>query len=515
MDGGAATSPFVVPGGPGSIPPQVSGSLGFATSAIMRLFLPLVTAVALVLACDGEPTAPRTPAALTVIVGGEPDSVLHPEPRSVTARVADARGRAVGGVTLRFSAGGDLPGPRLLLAGDVAQVEMITGADGTAQVEVVSAGTRAGEALLVVEAVAWELVDTALVVFEPGDAVSVERADAAWLTIGQEGPLPGRLADRHGNLLDAMADCRSESPDVLVVTDGCRGRGVAFGRGSVLVELGTARHRLHVGVLPAGTLAVTESVRTNGFTYIREIAGAELLRLPAAGFVEWAPDGGSLLASKDGRLHRLWLDGRFEPLFAGVPGATGEECPQATPGGWVHFRVGTPGGVGQELWRVRLDGQGAERLAADTALGCPSPSPDGQRVAYTVRHEGGSFMEVLSIETGASTVVAEGYGPIRWSPDGGWIALRRLFFLGGHPVTGIALVRPDGTPGPDFTNVGTAASFDWSPDAGYLVVRETGPAQPRNLWVLEVATGRRVGVPMQLVYSSSYVLSLGVPAWRP
>jgi Tol biopolymer transport system component len=99
----------------------------------------------------------------------------------------------------------------------------------------------------------------------------------------------------------------------------------------------------------------------------------------------WSPDGQHLAytAVRD-RAFGIWtipLSGGAETCIAG--GGGHHDGPDYTPDGrWVWFNS-DQGGAGMQLWRVRPDGTGRERMTGDAFVNWfPHPSPDGAHVLY-------------------------------------------------------------------------------------------------------------------------------------
>ena len=200
------------------------------------------------------------------------------------------------------------------------------------------------------------------------------------------------------------------------------------------------------GVSPDGRwLAVTDKVETGK---------AAIYRLPVEGgaperIVEavpswwhgWAPDGGGICYAgargKGVTVFAKRLDGDEVCLTEAFDHADGPDF--SADGTWVWFNGERDGQV--NLWRVRPDGTGLERMTADgTVDWFPHPSPCGRHVVYlaypggTVGHPGGMdvSLRIMPQSGGASRELVRlhgGQGTINvpcWAPDGSAFAFIRF-----------------------------------------------------------------------------------------
>jgi serine/threonine protein kinase len=199
----------------------------------------------------------------------------------------------------------------------------------------------------------------------------------------------------------------------------------------------------------------------------------------------------------DGR-HVLWSSDRSGNLEIWIAGDDGSgarqltrdgvdaENPTATEDGrFVVYTSAHPERFG--LWRIRRDGSDDHRLVAGAAL-VPEVSPDGRRVLFiTDNREGGRFIRVADVETGAlvpfelevrwpsSASDQVLYGRARWSPDG-----RGIFFVGANAEGRSGVFLQEYAPGRDtkatrrevagFDHAMRAESLGVSPDGRRLVL---------------------------------------------
>jgi Tol biopolymer transport system component len=174
-----------------------------------------------------------------------------------------------------------------------------------------------------------------------------------------------------------------------------------------------------------------------------------------------------------------------------------------TPDGqWIVFTSERDAeGTGQaDIYRVRPDGTGLERLTRDTSMeDAAAVSPDGRYLAYVSTKGGARTANIWVMDlktkkarnlTGdgkkAPPVTMNGYFRPSWSPDGKWIAFssdRGERWIGAetgagaghsHP-TSLYVIRADGTGMRRLTSTTPDTAFGtpkWSPDGRKLVAYE-------------------------------------------
>ncbi|AJE47611.1 TolB family protein [Celeribacter indicus] len=147
-----------------------------------------------------------------------------------------------------------------------------------------------------------------------------------------------------------------------------------------------------------------------------------------------SPDGTTICytAVREGLfgIYTAALDGTGESCV--IEGAHHYDGPDfSADGEWLWFNSDRTGA--SELWRVRRDGSGLERMTDDALVNWfPHPSPDGEKVVYlaypegTVGHPADMHvsLRLWRAETGQTETLVEitgGQGTINvpsWSPDG-------------------------------------------------------------------------------------------------
>lgn len=203
------------------------------------------------------------------------------------------------------------------------------------------------------------------------------------------------------------------------------------------------------GISPDGrTLAISDKTDTpESCIYLLPLTGGTPERVTAlvpSWWHGWSPDGARLayvgVRRKGGpvSLYTCALDGSDEVCVA--EDFDHIDGPDYTPDGtWIWFNGERDGAV--DLWRIRPDGSGLERMTDDDAVNWfPHPSPDGAHVVYlayppgTKGHPGGLdvSLRILPAEGGPTRHLTDlhgGQGTINvpsWAPDSRRFAFMRF-----------------------------------------------------------------------------------------
>lgn len=311
-------------------------------------------------------------------------------------------------------------------------------------------------------------------------------------------------ADRFGNRRTEKVTVAGWSPGIITVSSGTV-TAVGPGRGRILLTANKVTDTAFTSVAPLG-------------------------RLVAFG---WAQDFSSLT-----RLTLVNTDGSGRRLLASTPGNNGNALPVWAPSGdrivfdetlridfpttlqitdtagtrrqllseQNDFSVSMQSGYTSSgaiffygnqiatglsgIYVAAGDGTGSRFIGAGTQ---PSPSPDGSRVAYVSDGK----LYVRDLASGAVALVNGDATRPRWSPTGDLIS----FVPSG--MTGVSVVRPDGTGLRTLTTGFHDYSTSWSPDGTWLVAaRYSG-----GLEILRVSDGMVIPIPG--------TSDLFQPAWRP
>lgn len=192
------------------------------------------------------------------------------------------------------------------------------------------------------------------------------------------------------------------------------------------------------------------------------------------------------------------VDGRNErPLLP----ATGLDynASFSPDGRWIVFTSERNGSA--DLYRVRTDGTGLERLTDDPAYDDQAAfSPDGASLAFVSTRGGGTTdVWLLDLSTHKARSLTSGPGGDfrpSWSPDGKWVAFSSDRNTPLRPAQGrwehlhladVYIIRPDGTGLRRLTSPGQCAgSPKWSAD-GHRVLFYEMPAE--DTWPARTAPG--------------------------
>lgn len=462
--------------------------------------------------------------------------------QQLVVEVFDAAGAPAAGAVVRFQGfdvapvfgcrdedGACYPAPAVAVAGEpslsfglftVATVD----ARGLASVRM-KMGRTAGPARVAVSVPTLGFGDTARIAVAPGAPVrlGVTPRDSA-VYVGGAYALRPVTRDRYMNPRTDPVSFTAVGASV-AVSDGAL-RGAAVGRGMVIARSGPLADTVRASVVPRGTLAafapdsfslVVFNLDGSGYRHVARASGL----YGCCGMTpDWSPDGTRLIFHEGGRYipsnaRILVADmaGGGRRLISPAPPLVAEKTPQfSADGAWIYFGGVPARGVDGEVWRVRADGSGAERVGPARRVsydGQPSPSPDGTRVAFEsvgprdhVDDRLPIHLALLDLRTGAVSLPGViGRSP-RWSPSGDQLA-----YIPGQGSYGpLWVMRPDGSGRRAITGEGTRyfPEFDWSPDGRYLVAES---AITSLLEIIDAATGEALPLP--------FSRRLETPSWRP
>lgn len=428
--------------------------------------------------------------------------VQPPEPGSRSGIVVElvAPLSTVGGVnrpTLLFAAPGSESFSRTL----------VVSTDGTGRAAVrVAFGGAAGPASVQISAATLGFSTSASFTVNPGAPAQLTMApvDSA-VYVDANYSLRTSVHDRFGNPL-SPAGVSFSAPGEIVSATGGTVRGIAVGRAAITASLAGITRTANVSVVPRGTLlaAASDGIYTfglDGSGYRRVVAHA------GARSPRWFPDGQSFVYSVGiGFAYAADLTGTAHRLVPTSPLLGELWAHPSRDGAWVYFG----GYSGPEFrgypHRVRPDGTSLQLVPGFTAdnftQGHPSPSPDGNRLAY-FREQGDSRSVVLRVLNMATGVVeltgVSGHSPA-WS-HGDSIAYT---FPQSSSTGPIRLMAPNGSGIRQVTSGQFEFGLDWSPDDRWIVGRN---AASGRIEVVQVSTGLRLPLP--------FTAALSDPSWRP
>ena len=171
---------------------------------------------------------------------------------------------------------------------------------------------------------------------------------------------------------------------------------------------------------------------------------------------------------------------------------------QAERGGRVLFISNRAGELQYDIFSVKSDGAGEQRLTTTDALEFdPVWSPDGKKIAFAGSdnlEERKSDIYVMNADgTGKTSLTSSPMGTLAlgpaWSPDGKRLAYSTLTFGDGQGDMKLHLMDADGA---NSSELGEGAQPSWSPDGKRLVAMEL--AERPSLFILDLATGARTDV---------------------
>jgi hypothetical protein len=461
------------------------------------------------------------------IVSGSPasDTISSDVAQLLAVEVTDSTGRpAVGRFVVFDVVPAPLPATSVIYAplsvgreGDALLRNVIldtTDSRGRAAVHV-RLGTVAGAGAVRINVPELGYVDTARYTTTPG---ALHHIDASPLDsaayVGRGYVVRARAADREGNLRanEPMAFSVASGPATIDAATGAL-TATALGRASIVVTSGTRSTTAFLSVVPRGWVASQQHFRENGGpigVFLMELdgSGRTLLADMIAHVTEeqgfgWSPDGSDLVIARGDSVD-LVAPGTPERRLIRTSGPVLLGARFSRDGAWIYFsrpRIG--------LSRVRRDGTGLQVIGTpNTAYEQdyrPSPSPDGQSVAYVSgRAPCGSFdncIRVLDLATNADRSYG-GRGYLVRGMNAAWSPTDDL--IGYASSTEVGVIRSDGTGqrvlATDLSYVGW---IEWSPDGKWLIVSPwSGP-----VLLFDVQTGLRIPIPTL----GNYVAT----AWRP
>jgi Tol biopolymer transport system component len=177
--------------------------------------------------------------------------------------------------------------------------------------------------------------------------------------------------------------------------------------------------------------------------YIQPSTGGEpklLTENPSSYFHSWSPDGKTIAFTRPnqtggGNILSIPVEGGVESALTTGSGIS-DDPDYSADGKWIYFNSDRAGGL-MQIWRMRPDGTGAERVTSDDHNNwTPHPSPDGKSivvVSYDKDVKGHPAdkdiaLRILNVNDGKIRVLVNLVGGAgsdnvpNWAPDGTHLA---------------------------------------------------------------------------------------------
>jgi Tol biopolymer transport system component len=483
--------------------------------------------------CDGAGvTDPFGRIGLHIAAGGDGrDTVMARLATPLVVQYRDARGEGRSGVTVRLEAASfGAPGPHVVVS-PVSEVDAFrtvvtdtTDAGGRVAARV-AFGPAAGRGWIRVTAPGLGLADSASYEVLAGAAtrLAVGPSDTA-LHVGATVQLRAKTLDRWGNARSDVVRW-SAVPGVVETSETGLVRGQSLGRATARASASGLSESVALSVVPPGVIAAVFfpiAVGEPEPILVFNTDGSGLRRIDVNADcmhgLQWSPAGDRLLFGRNPspgicftqRLYAATLAGTVNKIRPDTVPLSGEFWPRLTADEqWVYF-TGRPGHQNGEIWRVRPDGSGAERVGPSADFydldQHPSPSPAGTEVVYVSNRDGHVSLRVLDVSTRVSRDLGvPGHSP-SWSPRGDLIAFLRddRYYV----------MTPDGTGERSLIesrySAGMPDPASWSPDGRWIVVVAADPSAYAPLYGKLVLVEVESGMALPLGWTAQ----LTYPTWR-
>ncbi|MFL5481884.1 MAG: TolB family protein [Gemmatimonadaceae bacterium] len=469
----------------------------------MRRHCLLVAATLVALSCGDSSGPSGGRPGLTLVSGYDVTDTVGAKPvKALVVEVRDQRGAIVPrGTVVRFTPAMSSFSPEMLVEALTSPYYEIfttgeTDAAGRAGV-LVQLGNFAGAARIAISVPTFGLQDTARFTVLPGRpaAILMLPSDTAMYTTGSYA-IRGGVVDRFNNPRNDPVVYASSSPGVSVSSSGMV-TASALGRYTLTGTLGALSGSSSLSIVPQGTLAALV-YRTNGLRIVTfNLDGSgfhDLVGVIDGGIgphPQWLPASSTIIYTElvNGlqQLRTVDASGKVSTFFSNPPATMthqAEPSPSANaPVLYFSAYDSRCSYYAYCLFRSGIDGTSPELLgdiiAPGEAIGHPSPSPDGSKVAFVAS---GPQIKVFDYTTKTVSAWSVTGNYPAWSPDGTQIAYAEQY--GGS----LHLMNADGTNQRVITGSRPYAEVTpvWSPDSKWVIAQNTSYGV---LDIIEVATG--------------------------
>jgi hypothetical protein len=517
-----------------------------------RQFVSLAGLTILLVACGGGdgPTSPADKPGLHILLGAGVTDTVDAEPaQALVVEVREADGQFSHGAIVRFEARPPADSTRRgeaavnvcpLTAPSCGSPSPFYGvssqfttdttdAEGRAKA-IIRLGSVAGRAVVRVTVPEFGMEDSAVYTVKPG-AIARVHASAAQtsLTIGTPRTLTGRVVDRYNNTRPEATTLEAGAGTALVVdaaTSVVTGR--EMGTQVVFTRYGSFLDTTSVRVVPAGRLVVWSNnnrlvrlVNLDGtaagppiVTSVSSDLGAfprfdetrKFVTLYGGAGTYGGPPSDVIVVDTAGIRRRdimaFSMVIAIRQLADGTVLVVGRQA--ADPAGYSLYSVASDNSVTKLTDLPNLTG----------AYGGADISHDGTRVAYVATLPTYTTeLRVLTVATGATSVLEPGGSSPRWSSQGDRIA----FLVGtsssyyGSGDGAAVVINADGTGRRTLGNSQFSPGLAWSPDGAFLVGRLSTYSYP-SLQLVRVSDAATV--PLTFPSSGGGVEDYFQPDWR-